>query len=112
MSDDDIIECFCCGICCTRYQPQLAGDDALAIADWLDMPVDTFLALCAQLTLVGYLLYQKEGRCVFLGWNESKTRAFCRIYPVRPLVCREWVASLAHKECREGLARLKESKYK
>ena len=101
------IECFRCGICCTRYQPQLTSEEAETIAKGLRVSTEDFLSRYAQLTNVGYLLRQSGKGCVFLSWEEDGTRAGCSIYPFRPEACRNWVASLSRRECREGLAKLK-----
>jgi len=101
------IECFCCGICCTRYQPQLPPEEAEIIAKRLGMSTEDFLSRYAQLTNVGYLLRQSEKGCIFLIWEEDGARASCRIYPFRPEACQNWVPSLSRPECRDGLTRLK-----
>ena len=101
------IECFRCGLCCTRYQPQLTHGEAAAIAQGLGVTTEGFLAKYAQLTNVGYLLRQSAQGCVFLSWEEDGNRANCSIYPFRPEACRNWIASLFRSECREGLTRLK-----
>ena len=101
------IECFRCGVCCLRYQPQLSPDEIETIAGELGLSPSDFLARYAQFTNVGYLIRQSERGCVFLTWEEDGTRANCNIHPFRPESCRSWTASLSRDECREGLARLK-----
>ena len=101
------IECFRCGICCTRYQPQLSSEEAATIAKGLGMSTEDFLARYAQFTNVGYLLRNSEKGCVFLSWEEDGARASCSIYPFRPEACRHWIASLSRHECQEGLTKLK-----
>ena len=101
------IECFRCGICCTRYQPPLTHEESETIAKGLGISTENFLARYAQLTNVGYLVRQLEKGCVFLTWKKEEARASCSIYPFRPEACRNWAASLSRSECREGLAKLK-----
>ena len=101
------IECFCCGICCTRYQPQLSPEEAEIIARKLGMSTEDFLPRYAQLTNVGYLLRQSKKGCIFLTWEEDGTRGTCSIYPFRPEACQHWVPSLSRPECRDGLTKLK-----
>lgn len=101
------IECFCCGICCTCYQPLLDTEEIETIAQRLHLSVAAFLAKYAQRTAIGYLLRQTAKGCVFLAWGDNGARAGCRIYPFRPEVCRNWVPSLSRRECLEGIARLK-----
>jgi len=99
------IDCFRCGICCTRYQPQLTPQEVRRIAKSLSLSVDDFLARYAQATAIGYLLKQSAKGCVFLTWESGKTH--CEIYRVRPKSCYDWTASPSQPECRQGLARLK-----
>ena len=99
------IECFRCGLCCQCYQPQLSPEEADAIARGLGLSTAAFIARYVQMTTVGYLLRQTARGCVFLTFE--KRRARCSIYQFRPDACRNWVASLSRRECREGLARLK-----
>ena len=99
-------KCFCCGICCTRYQPQLAPEEVETIAEELRLTNEDFLARYAQFTNIGYLLRQSEKGCIFLSWEKGETRAICSIYPLRPEACRHWVADLSRPECREGLTSL------
>ncbi len=101
------VECFHCGVCCVRYQPQLTTEESETIARGLKMSTENFLARYAQFTNVGYLLRHSERGCVFLSWEKDDSRAICTIYPFRPEACRNWVASLSRPECQEGLVRLK-----
>jgi Fe-S-cluster containining protein len=101
------IECFRCGLCCTRYQPPIVPDEVAAIAAGLGLSAADFLARYGQLTNVGYLLRQTSGQCVFLIREAASATCSCRIHPFRPRACRDWVASLSQRECREGLSRLK-----
>ncbi len=101
------IECFCCGICCTRYQPPLIPEEVETIAGGLGLSAEDFLSRYAQLTNVGYLLRQSERKCIFLSWEEGGAKASCSIYSFRPEACRNWVPSLSRPECQAGLARLK-----
>ena len=101
------IECFRCGICCTRYQPQLTHEEVKIISRGLNISTEDFLSKYAQCTNVGYLLRQSERGCIFLSWEEDDSRASCTIHSFRPESCRNWVPSLSRPECREGLTRLK-----
>jgi len=101
------IECFRCGICCTRFQPRLTVGEVKRLAKRLALTTDDFISRYVEVTKVGYLLRQTKQGCVFLVWEEGETRASCRIYPFRPAACRDWVLSLSRPECREGLGRLK-----
>jgi len=99
------IDCFRCGICCTRYQPKLTPQEVARIAKSLSLSIDNFLVRYAQTTTIGHLLKQSAKGCVFLKWKDGKTS--CEIYRVRPRACRDWQASLSQPECLQGLARLK-----
>ena len=86
------IECFRCGICCTRHQPPLSPEEVEAIARELGLSSSDFLSEYVQITVVGYLLRHTAG---------------CSIHPFRPEACRNWIASLSQRECQEGLKKLK-----
>ena len=100
------IECFRCGICCTRHQPPLSPEEVEAIARELGLSSSDFLSEYVQITVVGYLLRHTETGCIFLKWEDNNT-AGCSIHPFRPEACRNWIASLSQRECQEGLKKLK-----
>lgn len=101
------IECFRCGICCTRYQSPLTPEEVETIAGELRVSPSGFLSKYVQVTVTGYLLRQTEKGCIFLDWDEGEVTANCSIYPFRPEACRNWTPSLSRRECQEGLTRLK-----
>ena len=100
------IECFRCGICCTRYQPPLTQEEVETIARELGLSPRDFLSEYVQITLVGYLLRRTETGCIFLKREDDNT-ANCSIHPFRPEACRNWVPSLSQRECQDGLKKLK-----
>jgi hypothetical protein len=100
--------CFCCGICCSDYQPHLDIKESLTIADRLGMSLQQFINDCTDPRWPGtdtHLLRQKDGMCIFLEQKEGKARWLCRIHAFKPAACREWTASLSQQECRRGLNR-------
>ena len=101
------VECFRCGVCCIRYQPQLTTEESETIATGLKISIDDFLSSYVQFTNIGYLLRRSERGCVFLSREKDDSGDSCAIYPFRPKICRDWVASLSRPECQEGLVRLK-----
>jgi len=101
------IECFRCGICCTRYQPPLTPEEVETLAKELGLSPSDFLSKYVQIMVTGYLLRQTEKGCVFLKWEEGEANANCSIYPFRPEACRNWMPSLSRRECQEGLKKLK-----
>ena len=101
------IECFRCGICCTRYQPPLTPEEVETLAKELGLSPSDFLSKYVQIMVTGYLLRQTEKGCVFLKWEEGETTAHCSIYRFRPEACRNWMPSLSRRECQEGLKKLK-----
>lgn len=101
------IECFRCGICCTRYQSPLTPEEVETIAKELGLSPSDFLSKYVQITVAGYLLRQTEKGCIFLNWEEEEVTANCSIYPFRPKACRHWLPSLSRRECQEGLKKLK-----
>ena len=102
------IPCFRCGICCTCYRSPLTTGDIDNIASALGISRSKCISRYAVKAPIkeGYLLKHTKKGCVFLGWD-ADGKARCTIYPSRPKACREWTASLAKPECREGLAKLK-----
>jgi len=104
---DSPMECFRCGICCVEHQAILTDEDIQRLAENLKMSRDEFVSSCVQATLAGYLLRHTRDGCIFLEWDDGKTRASCAVYPFRPECCSAWVPSFSRKECREGLYRLK-----
>jgi Fe-S-cluster containining protein len=105
------IDCFRCGVCCVRYRPPVTCQEIENIARSLDISQEEFTLkyLCQVLGTGLQLIQNSEDKCPFLAWEETGERAHCTIYDVRPAVCRDWEAKLSKSECREGLARLKES---
>jgi len=102
------IPCLRCGICCTCYQPPLTTEDIDNIASALGISRSKCISKYAHKAPIkeGYLLKHTKKGCVFLAWD-ADGKARCTIYPSRPRACREWFASLAKPECREGLVKLK-----
>jgi len=108
ITEQALIPCFRCGICCTCYNPPLTTDDIGNIASALGISRSKCISKYARKAPIkeGYLLKHTKKGCVFLGWD-TDGKARCTIYPSRPKACREWTPSLAKPECREGLAKLK-----
>jgi Fe-S-cluster containining protein len=100
----DAVPCLRCGVCCTRWQPQIDAREAAAIARGLGVSVAGFYRdyLEDDSRKRGlHLLRRSEERCIFL--RNSQGHASCAIHSFRPEACRQWVPSLARPECREGL---------
>lgn len=108
MAEERPVPCFRCGFCCTLYRPPLHPEDIEKIASALRMSTANFISRYTERvpTQEGYLLKGTEKGCIFLAWDENG-KACCTIYPFRPKVCQEWIASLSKPECLEGLAKLK-----
>jgi len=70
------IECFRCGICCQRYRPKLALQEAAEIAQKLNMDTEQFLAEYVQKDSSELLLRDPSNGCVFLSWDQDG-RARC-----------------------------------
>jgi Fe-S-cluster containining protein len=102
------IECFRCGICCTRYRPEVSLKEIEKIARKLGIAWKSFLSqyVRAVPTRAGYILQSSDDSCPFLRRDEKSNRYTCAIYTFRPQCCRDWVPSLSRPECREGLGRL------
>lgn len=89
--------CTQCGHCCTGPPGYVWFDEreAQAIADYLDITVETFRRQYARTLEGAWTLAEHaspDGRgydCVFLERRTDGT-AGCSIYPVRPTQCRTW----------------------
>ena len=100
--------CFCCGICCSDFQPHLDLTEARMIADHLGVSLQKFIDDCTDPRWPGidtHLLLHKGGKCLFLEPKEGRTKWLCLIHAFKPDACRQWSASLNKKECRQGLSR-------
>ncbi len=100
--------CFCCGICCSDFQPHLDMTESKTIAGHLGISLQKFLDDCTDPRWPGidtHLLLHKDGGCLFLEQKEGKAKWLCRIHAFKPVACREWAAGLLKKECRKGLSR-------
>ena len=100
--------CFCCGICCTRYQVRLSLIEARRINDWLGLSWDEFLSRYIDQywpDAETFFLHRDNGKCVFLGDVEDGHMRRCLIHPVNPSACKEWNPSFYRSECQEGLAK-------
>lgn len=102
------IECFRCGICCSRYRPPATPQEIELAAQHLLISTRQFISkYVIQVPYIGASIFDAQnGACPFLGWEHKIRKATCIIYPVRPKVCRDWQSDLSHPECQEGLASL------
>jgi Fe-S-cluster containining protein len=103
------IECFRCGICCTRLRPEVSRREIEKIARKLGVSIEAFFSAYVRRVPIkeGYILQSSADTCPFLQWDERSAKSACTIYSVRPKACRDWIPSLSRSECREGLSRLK-----
>ncbi len=106
IGEDSSCDCFCCGYCCVGYNPRVTVEEIDVMAGYLKISGDEFRYHYIEETLVGSLVRQTETGCVFLNPEEKSAKAYCGIHPARPAACRDWIASLWRRECREGLIRL------
>jgi Fe-S-cluster containining protein len=85
-------ECLMCGQCCSNGPNLgLTAFDILRIAnylgiEWRELRGKYIVTVIADLTAIPILRDKGGGRCVFLENREGK--AYCRIYPARPMRCR------------------------
>ncbi len=90
-------ECTDCGACCFNthldYVRVFACDAALLAAEQLD-------ALTVVHDGLRYMRFV-DGRCIALSLDAATGRVGCRIYPVRPDVCRSLVRGTG--ECRSQI---------
>ncbi|MEL7562692.1 YkgJ family cysteine cluster protein [Dehalogenimonas sp. 4OHTPN] len=112
VQNDDEIEpafrCFCCGVCCSKYQVQMTIGEAHRIAEKLRIEWDTFESGYLDNAWPGVktvLLRHSGGHCVFLEPQPGDRTFFCRIQKFKPASCVEWNADADKKDCRDGLAK-------
>ena len=101
-----LIECFRCGICCTKYQVNLSLAEGQRIADELGFVWEEFLSRYVDKSWPGiknFLLRKRNGACVFLERIEDSNVTHCLIYHIRPSSCIDWAPSLCRRECQKGL---------
>ena len=90
-------QCQRCGACCTGAPGviRVSDEEAMAIADFLDQPVQEAIDALLYPWENGYSIREDDdGRCLF--YDEG-----CRIYPVRPRQCRTfpfWTAILRSQD--------------
>ena len=91
--------CSKCGLCCGDTQQKkrhvlLLKSDAERIAAHTKQEIDTFAAEIADKAPYVYELQKnpRDGKCLFLQGNG------CKIYAVRPLICRFYPFELSTKE--------------
>jgi Fe-S-cluster containining protein len=83
--------CSRCGQCCIKNKPvAVTGPEALVISRYIGMTPAAFRAAYCPTRVQEFLLIEQEdGRCPFL--NGTKPGEYsCRIYAVRPKVCRRF----------------------
>lgn len=108
LSDDGVpaFPCFCCGVCCARYQVRMTREEAEHIARELGLVWDSFRRDYLDASWPGhhtFLARHTDQGCVFLEPQPDGRAFFCRIQPFKPADCRAWQASLVKDDCREGL---------
>ena len=100
------IACLRCGICCTRWQPEVAAEEVHRMARGLGVSPQEFRQnyIDEHPYKPGlFLLRRNASGCVFLRYDQGQ--ASCVVHPFRPEACRQWTPSLFRPECREGLNR-------
>ncbi|XUX00257.1 MAG: YkgJ family cysteine cluster protein [Dehalogenimonas sp.] len=109
MSREESFKCFCCGVCCSKYQVQMTVNEAHNIADKLRIEWDEFEKDYLDGAWPGtrtVLLGHREGHCVFLEPQPDNRVFFCRIQKFKPESCIQWKADADKKDCQEGLEQL------
>ncbi|MDV2990192.1 MAG: YkgJ family cysteine cluster protein [Dehalogenimonas sp.] len=102
------ITCFCCGVCCAKYQVQMPLAEAQAIATRLGLTWEEFERDYLDPAWPGVrtvIARHTGGRCVFLEPQPGGRVFFCRIQPFKPAACIDWQADLAKGDCQAGLER-------
>ena len=98
--------CLFCGICCSKFQPQLTLTEAHDLADKLGVNWKRFLSEYTDPRWPGtqsYLLRHVNGACIFLRTAEDKKQKLCLVNAIKPSCCLEWKQGIDRSECLEGL---------
>jgi len=102
----DILPCFRCGACCTKYQVCVKTSEAIEIANKLGLDLKTFQQQFTDPRWPGvdnFLIRHQNGACIFLDRSNKDKLTGCRIHAFRPEDCRAWTPDLDRRECRQGL---------
>lgn len=102
-------DCQRCGKCCREIGIAWSELETDLVADYLNMDLNDFLDTC------GYIINEYSGEiehpdpgvtpCPFLKYN--KDTAVCKIYPVRPWICKGYPGP--KMSCRAGLKNLSDN---
>ncbi|MFC2038832.1 YkgJ family cysteine cluster protein [Chloroflexota bacterium] len=103
---DKYVPCVFCGLCCSGLRVKLTSRDITRLANELGISESDFMERYVDVISIGYLLRHIDYRCAFLGWKGYGVASWCSIYSARPDACRNFIASLYHPECRDGLSKL------
>ena len=92
-----VFQCQQCGDCCAgRGGIFVKPGEVEAMAALLEIPVAEFRRRYVEASAMGPRLTVADGACVFLMAGN-----YCRVHPVKPLICRQWpflAALLAHPD--------------
>jgi len=100
------MQCLRCGVCCTRHQAIVNLDEIQRIALYLGISSKKWIQLYSDprwFSPKSYLIKHEGDGCIFLDILNGLS--YCKIQPVKPFCCLDWVPSMVHKECREGMLR-------
>src|SRR4030042_4267431 len=89
--DGEIIPCLRCGVCCTRWQPQLDPEEVSVVAQHLGLSTEEFQRDCIAehpRRFGLHLLRRDEGHCLFLAYKNDE--AECTINAFKPVACCKW----------------------
>ncbi|HEX78000.1 MAG TPA: YkgJ family cysteine cluster protein [Dehalococcoidia bacterium] len=98
--------CLRCGLCCTRWQPEIDADELKFLAQGLGLHLEAVRRQYVQEHPYKpgiYFIKRQSGACIFL--SRQGDLAACTVHPFRPQACRDWTPSPFRPECREGLRR-------
>lgn len=96
-----IISCITCAECCKNYPfIRLSKSEVFLITSYTALPMDQFTELKEKEVGSYFLKFNENGDCYFLKYDKGSY--CCKIYDIRPSICRNYPNTTIQKEYCEG----------